>query len=155
MPSSTKTMLPTPAAATLRLWRTCTNAARVAAMAILTQNSNCHGSGRILELCSIAACLLQDPEIQQTPIAATVCLLQLCMPPEYEHEVLKLLVAARTNAQHGACQLSCHADRHLALPFLMQVNLRSETYAQGSRIPTMEFGTPEQDALRRDFTINS
>ena len=36
-----------------------------------------------------------------------------------------------------------------------QVNLRSETYAQGSRIPQMEFGTPEQDALRRDFTINS
>lgn len=34
------------------------------------------------------------------------------------------------------------------------VNLRSETYAQDSRIPTMEFGTPEQDALRRDFTIN-
>lgn len=37
----------------------------------------------------------------------------------------------------------------------LQVNLRSETYAQGSRIPQMEFGTPEQDALRRDFTINS
>lgn len=35
------------------------------------------------------------------------------------------------------------------------VNLRSETYAEGSRIPKMEFGTPEQDALRRDFTINS
>jgi len=35
------------------------------------------------------------------------------------------------------------------------VNLRSETYAQDSRIPTAEFGTPEEDALRRDFTINS
>jgi len=35
------------------------------------------------------------------------------------------------------------------------VNLRSETYAQDSRIPQMEFGTPEQDAYRRDFTINS
>jgi tRNA nucleotidyltransferase/poly(A) polymerase len=29
------------------------------------------------------------------------------------------------------------------------VNLRSETYADGSRIPTMEFGTPQQDAERR------
>jgi hypothetical protein len=29
------------------------------------------------------------------------------------------------------------------------VNLRSETYAEGSRIPTMEFGTPLQDAERR------
>ncbi|WIA39536.1 hypothetical protein OEZ86_005625 [Tetradesmus obliquus] len=35
------------------------------------------------------------------------------------------------------------------------VNLRSETYADGSRIPKMEFGTPLQDAMRRDFTVNS
>jgi tRNA nucleotidyltransferase/poly(A) polymerase len=35
------------------------------------------------------------------------------------------------------------------------VNLRSEEYAHHSRIPTMEFGTPEEDAFRRDFTINA
>ena len=35
------------------------------------------------------------------------------------------------------------------------VNLRSETYASDSRIPEMQFGTPKEDALRRDFTINS
>lgn len=35
------------------------------------------------------------------------------------------------------------------------VNLRTETYADASRIPTIEIGTPEQDALRRDLTINS
>jgi hypothetical protein len=35
------------------------------------------------------------------------------------------------------------------------VNLRSETYASDSRIPSMEFGTPLQDAERRDFTVNS
>eukprot|EP00249_Psilotum_nudum_P021937 c28308_g1_i1 orf=785-2548(-) len=35
------------------------------------------------------------------------------------------------------------------------VNLRAETYADHSRIPTMEFGTAEQDAYRRDLTINS
>ena len=34
------------------------------------------------------------------------------------------------------------------------VNLRSETYTD-SRIPEMTFGTPQQDAERRDFTINS
>jgi tRNA nucleotidyltransferase/poly(A) polymerase len=33
-------------------------------------------------------------------------------------------------------------------------NLRSETYAD-SRIPEMRFGTPEQDAFRRDLTINA
>ena len=37
------------------------------------------------------------------------------------------------------------------------VNLRSETYVSDAahRIPEMTFGTPEQDALRRDFTFNS
>ncbi|CAN6440437.1 unnamed protein product [Victoria cruziana] len=35
------------------------------------------------------------------------------------------------------------------------VNLRSETYAEHSRIPAMKFGTAEEDAYRRDLTINS
>lgn len=36
------------------------------------------------------------------------------------------------------------------------VNLRSEEYASDSRIPTqVTFGTPLQDALRRDLTINT
>jgi len=35
------------------------------------------------------------------------------------------------------------------------VNLRSEAYAEDSRIPTMSFGTPKQDAYRRDLTVNS
>ena len=35
------------------------------------------------------------------------------------------------------------------------VNLRKETYTEDSRNPRMEFGTPEEDALRRDATINS
>ncbi|KAJ7604901.1 hypothetical protein DFH06DRAFT_1253682 [Mycena polygramma] len=36
------------------------------------------------------------------------------------------------------------------------VNLRSEEYADNSRIPTaIAFGTPVQDALRRDITINA
>ncbi|GAB2228985.1 hypothetical protein Droror1_Dr00023119 [Drosera rotundifolia] len=35
------------------------------------------------------------------------------------------------------------------------VNLRSEVYCENSRIPTMTFGTAEEDAYRRDLTINS
>ncbi|SCV04290.1 LAMI_0H14928g1_1 [Lachancea mirantina] len=35
------------------------------------------------------------------------------------------------------------------------VNLRSEEYTEDSRIPIVEFGTPEQDALRRDATLNA
>uniref|UniRef100_A0ACD5YJF2 Uncharacterized protein n=1 Tax=Avena sativa TaxID=4498 RepID=A0ACD5YJF2_AVESA len=35
------------------------------------------------------------------------------------------------------------------------VNLRSEKYAENSRIPTVEIGTAKEDAFRRDLTINS
>lgn len=35
------------------------------------------------------------------------------------------------------------------------VNLRSETYQEDSRVPQIEFGTPQSDAFRRDITINS
>jgi tRNA nucleotidyltransferase (CCA-adding enzyme) len=35
------------------------------------------------------------------------------------------------------------------------VNLRAETYSDEHRIPDVEFGTPLQDAERRDFTVNS
>ncbi|KAK6531224.1 CCA tRNA nucleotidyltransferase, mitochondrial [Arthrobotrys megalospora] len=35
------------------------------------------------------------------------------------------------------------------------VNLRSETYSDDSRIPQMQFGTPTEDALRRDACVNA
>lgn len=35
------------------------------------------------------------------------------------------------------------------------VNLRKEVYSGHSRTPEMEFGTPEEDALRRDATVNA
>ncbi|CAK7274083.1 CCA tRNA nucleotidyltransferase, mitochondrial [Sporothrix epigloea] len=35
------------------------------------------------------------------------------------------------------------------------VNLRKETYAADSRNPQMEFGTAQEDALRRDATVNA
>lgn len=35
------------------------------------------------------------------------------------------------------------------------VNLRKETYSEDSRNPTVEHGTPEEDAFRRDSTVNS
>ena len=35
------------------------------------------------------------------------------------------------------------------------VNLRTETYTEDSRNPQMMFGTPQEDALRRDATVNA
>ncbi len=35
------------------------------------------------------------------------------------------------------------------------VNLRTESYTDESRIPSMDIGSPHEDALRRDLTINS
>ena len=35
------------------------------------------------------------------------------------------------------------------------VNLRKETYAKDSRNPIMEYGTAEEDAMRRDSTVNA
>lgn len=39
--------------------------------------------------------------------------------------------------------------------FIDLVNLRSEEYAADSRVPIIDIGTPEQDAMRRDLTLNS
>lgn len=35
------------------------------------------------------------------------------------------------------------------------MNLRSESYNEETRVPKMDFGTPFEDAIRRDLTINS
>jgi len=39
--------------------------------------------------------------------------------------------------------------------FIDLVNLRSEKYTEDSRVPIAEIGTPEEDAYRRDLTINA
>lgn len=65
--------------------------------------------------------------------------------------------------QQGIGVIQCNPDqsKHLETArmriydtWIDFVNLRSETYAENSRIPTMKFGTAEEDAYRRDLTIN-
>ncbi|XP_078157626.1 polynucleotide adenylyltransferase family protein [Carex rostrata] len=66
--------------------------------------------------------------------------------------------------QQGIGVIQCNPDqsKHLETAkmriydtWIDFVNLRSETYAENSRIPTMKFGTAAEDAYRRDLTINS
>eukprot|EP00818_Percolomonas_sp_WS_P001257 CAMPEP_0117442086 /NCGR_PEP_ID=MMETSP0759-20121206/3969_1 /TAXON_ID=63605 /ORGANISM="Percolomonas cosmopolitus, Strain WS" /LENGTH=519 /DNA_ID=CAMNT_0005233961 /DNA_START=514 /DNA_END=2073 /DNA_ORIENTATION=- len=47
------------------------------------------------------------------------------------------------------------ATTHIFGVALDFVNLRSEEYTSNSRIPTVRYGTPEEDAHRRDLTINA
>jgi tRNA nucleotidyltransferase/poly(A) polymerase len=67
-------------------------------------------------------------------------------------------LAAQGKDTHSAAVIQSNPDqsKHLETArmkvngvWIDLVNLRSETYADGSRIPTMEFGTPLQDAERR------
>ena len=62
----------------------------------------------------------------------------------------------------GIIQKNPSKSKHLATatarlgPFDVDfVNLRTETYVDNSRIPKIEIGTPFEDAMRRDLTINS
>ena len=63
----------------------------------------------------------------------------------------------------GVIQANPEQSKHLETAtlrvhgtWLDLVHLRSETYAEGSRIPeAVSFGSPEQDARRRDLTFNA
>ena len=57
---------------------------------------------------------------------------------------------------------NCEKSKHLETAtikvegmFIDLVNLRKEEYASDSRVPTIGFGTPTEDAFRRDLTINA
>lgn len=64
--------------------------------------------------------------------------------------------------RYGVIKANSDKSKHLETAtirvgdvFIDLVNLRSETYSEDSRVPEIEIGTPEQDAFRRDLTINS
>ena len=63
------------------------------------------------------------------------------------HGVIKVNPAQSKHLETSTCKLF---ERDIDF-----VNLRGEEYAEDSRIPTVKFGTPREDALRRDLTINS
>ncbi|KAI4352890.1 hypothetical protein L6164_007098 [Bauhinia variegata] len=85
------------------------------------------------------------------------------MGTEFVDKVREYLLSIGEDAQ-GVCVIESNPDqsKHLETArmrlydmWIDFVNLRSEEYTETSRIPTQRFGTAEEDAYRRDLTINS
>lgn len=72
---------------------------------------------------------------------------------KYDQSMLGRLAKIEANPEKSK-HLETVTTRILGLEVDL-VNLRKETYTEDSRTPTMEFGTAEEDALRRDATINA
>ena len=72
---------------------------------------------------------------------------------EYGQDVLGSLGKIEANPEKSK-HLETATTKILGLEIDL-VNLRKETYSEDSRNPAMEFGTAEEDALRRDATVNA
>ena len=72
------------------------------------------------------------------------------------------LYSAEAKNKFGVIKANCEKSKHLETAvirihgvFIDLVNLRCEEYSDDSRVPTIKIGSPEEDAYRRDLTINS
>jgi hypothetical protein len=84
---------------------------------------------------------------------------------EFVQAVVEYAVTSGDSVSIGTVAvIEAHAERskHLETArvkifdqFLDFVNLRSETYASDSRVPSIRIGTPLEDAERRDLTLNA
>lgn len=72
---------------------------------------------------------------------------------KYEQDILGRLARIEANPEKSK-HLETATMKVLGFDIDL-VNLRKETYTNDSRNPTVEFGSPEEDALRRDSTINA
>ena len=71
----------------------------------------------------------------------------------YEQDILGRLAKIEANPEKSK-HLETATTKILGFDVDL-VNLRKEKYTDNSRNPTVEFGTPEEDAFRRDSTINA
>ena len=89
--------------------------------------------------------------------------LDTCMGQDFANKVNEYLATKGEETRGvGVIQSNPEQSKHLETAtmrvhgsWLDLVNLRSESYSEGSRIPEARFGTPTQDAERRDLTINA
>ncbi|OMJ67641.1 hypothetical protein SteCoe_35147 [Stentor coeruleus] len=77
-------------------------------------------------------------------------------------EFAKIFSQNKSTSSIGKIKANPEASKHLETACIRYknidldfVNLRAEDYLEDSRIPTIKIGTPLEDALRRDLTINS
>lgn len=82
----------------------------------------------------------------------------------YGEDYAKLICKKLYNGEvkYGVVKANSEKSKHLETAtlkvhgiFIDLVNLRSETYTEESRVPQIKIGTPEEDAYRRDLTINA
>ena len=89
--------------------------------------------------------------------------LDTCMGQEFANKVNEYLKEKGEETRGvGVIQSNPDQSKHLETAtmrvhgaWLDLVNLRSESYSEGSRIPEARFGTAAEDAERRDLTINA
>lgn len=85
------------------------------------------------------------------------------MGQNFAERLREFLLAKRIpTSAFGVIQANPERSKHLETATLTIygypidfVNLRAESYSSTSRIPTIKFGSPLEDALRRDITINA
>lgn len=89
--------------------------------------------------------------------------LETCSGQEFARRVNRVL-SRRGGETHrvGVIAANPEQSKHLETATVLVndvwidcVNLRTESYADSSRIPEIRCGTPQEDAIRRDFTINA
>ena len=89
--------------------------------------------------------------------------LEICSGQEFARRVNRVL-SRRGGETHrvGIIAANPEQSKHLETATILVndvwidcVNLRTESYADSSRIPEIRCGTPQEDAVRRDFTINA
>ena len=77
-------------------------------------------------------------------------LLQEKMYPDLEKRKFNVIKASSEKSKHlETATMKLHGQQ------IDIVNLRHEEYTSDSRHPTIRYGTPKEDAERRDLTINA